>query len=55
MSERNGHTFIPLEFEHLSAEEQLLRAHEFELRCACVAPYDSFRRGKSLANSSRPL
>jgi iodotyrosine deiodinase len=32
MSERNGHTFIPLEFEHLSTEEQVSRAHEFELR-----------------------
>ena len=32
MAGRNGHSFIPLEFEHLSAEEQLSRAHEFELR-----------------------
>jgi iodotyrosine deiodinase len=32
MSERKGHSFIPLEFEHLSIEEQLLRAHEFESR-----------------------
>ena len=32
MSERNGHTFIPLEFEHLSTEEQLSRAREFESR-----------------------
>jgi iodotyrosine deiodinase len=32
MSERNGHSFIPLELEHFSAEEQLSRAREFELR-----------------------
>jgi iodotyrosine deiodinase len=32
MSERKGHSFTPLEFEHLSTEEQLSRAHEFELR-----------------------
>jgi iodotyrosine deiodinase len=32
MSERKGHSFTPLEFEHLSTEEQLFRAHEFELR-----------------------
>ncbi len=32
MSERNGHSFIPLEFEHLSAKDQLSRAQEFELR-----------------------
>jgi iodotyrosine deiodinase len=31
MSERSGHSFIPLEFEHLSAEEQVSRAREFEL------------------------
>jgi iodotyrosine deiodinase len=32
MAERNGYSFIPLEFQHLSAEEQLSRAREFELR-----------------------
>jgi iodotyrosine deiodinase len=32
MSERNSHSFIPLEFENLSAKEQLLRALAFELR-----------------------
>jgi len=32
MSNRNGHTFISLEFESLSAEEQHERAHEFESR-----------------------
>ena len=32
MLKRNGHVFIPLEFESLSAEEQLARAHEFESR-----------------------
>jgi iodotyrosine deiodinase len=32
MSERNSHSFIPLEFENLSAKEQLLRARAFELR-----------------------
>jgi iodotyrosine deiodinase len=32
MAERNGHSFIPLEFERLSAEEQVSRAREFELR-----------------------
>jgi iodotyrosine deiodinase len=32
MSQRNGHKFIPLEFEHLSAEQQLARAEEFEVR-----------------------
>jgi iodotyrosine deiodinase len=31
MAERSDHSFIPLEFEHLSAEEQLSRAREFEL------------------------
>ncbi len=31
MSERRGHSFTPLEFERLSTEEQLSRAHEFEL------------------------
>src|ERR1700690_183110 len=32
MSERNSHSFIPLEFESLSAKEHLLRARAFELR-----------------------
>jgi hypothetical protein len=32
MSEQRGHSFTPLEFERLSTEEQLSRAHEFELR-----------------------
>src|SRR5271155_3761233 len=32
MAERNGHSFIPLEFERLSAEEQVSRAREFESR-----------------------
>jgi iodotyrosine deiodinase len=32
VSERSGHSFIPLEFEHLSREEQVSRAREFELR-----------------------
>ena len=32
MLKQNGHVFIPLEFESLSAEEQLARAHEFESR-----------------------
>jgi hypothetical protein len=32
MLKRNGHVFIPLEFESLSAEEQLARAHAFESR-----------------------
>ncbi len=32
MSERNSHSFIPLEFENLSAKEQVLRALAFELR-----------------------
>ena len=32
MSRRNGHAFIPFEFESLSAEEQLARAREFESR-----------------------
>jgi iodotyrosine deiodinase len=32
MSERRGHSFTPHEFERLSTEEQLSRAHEFELR-----------------------
>jgi Nitroreductase family len=29
---RNGHAFVPLEFEHLALEEQLRRAREFESR-----------------------
>jgi iodotyrosine deiodinase len=32
VTKRNGHAFIPLEFETLSAEEQLARAREFESR-----------------------
>jgi len=32
MPNRNGHGFVPLEFETLSVEEQLTRAHEFEAR-----------------------
>jgi iodotyrosine deiodinase len=32
MPQRNGHVFIPLEFESLPAEEQLARAREFEAR-----------------------
>lgn len=32
MADRNGHSFIPLEFEHLSSQEQVSRAGEFELR-----------------------
>ena len=30
MSTRSGHAFVPLEFQRLSAEEQMLRAREFE-------------------------
>jgi iodotyrosine deiodinase len=32
MPQRNGHVFIPLEFQSLPAEEQLARAREFESR-----------------------
>ncbi len=32
MPNRNGHGFVPLEFETLSVEEQLTRAHEFDAR-----------------------
>src|ERR1700745_760451 len=37
MLKQNGHVFIPLEFESLAAEEQLARAHEFEVTNADTA------------------